>query len=70
MIDLQVLRNFASDGPGDERIPITRNAVRQIVRELEAGRAAAALLDYAQHRREDHALRAAMGPAIDVGDTA
>lgn len=68
MIDLQVLRQFASDGPGEERIPITRNAVRQIVRELEAGRAALAVLDFAQNRREEVALRAGIGAAIDVGD--
>lgn len=70
MIDLQVLRQFASDGAGEERIPITRNAVRQIVRELEAGRAAQALLNFAQHQREDVALRSSINAAIDVGDPA
>ncbi|MBN9143741.1 MULTISPECIES: hypothetical protein [unclassified Novosphingobium] len=68
MIDLQVLRQFASDGPGEERIPITRNAVRQIVRELEAGRAALGVLAFAQNRREEVALRSEIGPAIDIGN--
>ncbi|WCT78654.1 hypothetical protein [Novosphingobium humi] len=70
MIDLNVLRQFASDGPGEERVPITRNALRQIVREIDAGRAALAVLDFAQNRREDAALRSGFAAAIDVGDPA
>jgi hypothetical protein len=43
MIDLQGLRDIAQGGAEEDRLPITRRMVRQLVRELEQGRAAMAL---------------------------
>ena len=44
MIDLQVLRDAAMGGSPEERVPLTRGALAQIVRELVRGRAAEAAL--------------------------
>ena len=66
MINLQVLRDEATAGPGKERVPITRQALAQIVRELEMGRAALAVVNAG---KELSGVMARQG-CIDVGDDA
>ena len=67
MIDLQELRQQADAGDGHERVPITRNALRQIVREIEQGRAAQAMRQ-GQQRLDGVVAQWAGAACLDVGN--